>query len=1026
MNQKARQQRTFFSHFILERIHRHVETVYNRIWRDKETLRISVSPSCRLQSSFSEAKRLHYHSLEPGDIFAQTGWNTVWFTLNPPKGASHILWEVNGESTIFFAGEPWCGLDTAHRWARIPDGANELYIRCSTYETGLWMRQGEAQVPPPVEGGIRFFGAYSAVRNHEHWKIYNDLLLIDEYLRYELERLKLLSPDVGKHKPLDVLPSRLRKLLHNADLALDTYDEEDFESCSEQLSDLLEHHVSLNGSLSLIGNSHLDLVWLWPEGATREKNIHTCSTILRLMEDYPELTFTMSQPWLLDALKEDAPPIYRQVRKRIIEERWELTGGMYVEPDTLLPCGEALVRASLLGQEVFQRETGSLCSTLWLPDVFGYSQSLPQIASAAGIDSFYTTKLLWSSMTTFPYSSFVWQGLDGSELLCHVSQVGYESRAGVEELIRSSEANKQAALFDDAVLAVGFGDGGGGVTEEQCERVRRIRGFSDLPSASWQRVDDFFRRLSDVRDQLPRYRGELYLEYHRGTFTTNHAMKRAYRKAEKALQTTEAAAVCTEKRPELSGLWKKLVFAEFHDALPGSSIAMVYEELIPQLQELSRQADEISRSLLSSDSRTTAFFNPSGIAGSWLVLIDKEEVDSASSVSRDKGMTVPFQRLRDGQVAALVTMQGLSTCRAVFVPMPEKNLGVQTGVISSERSKVHFSPDGFLSRLIIDGERLQLTAPCRFKLYPDHPANYDAWEIDRSVKNIGALAFESMKLHLIDDGPLVTRLQTEGFFGRHSSLQVTYSVVKDQPYLFVSVRIDWQEEHTLLTYELPTGYTGLTSRFGTPFGSIDRLCSSGPVQNEVMWEVPASRWLAVLDGMHRGLAVISADSYGCSVHDGIIELSLLRSPCSADEKGIREEELFADKAVHTFEFAIGPYYAETKPDHLSTPQAADTLFLPPVYTSAEQIPPRFTVKEAGTLTVSWIKPADTRKGYIIRLHETAGTAGKTVIKLNDESSVKVLLVDLLERQQHSLEVLDNCIHLHYSPYELLSVLVTPP
>ncbi|MCF7954030.1 MAG: alpha-mannosidase, partial [Spirochaetales bacterium] len=681
MSTKARQQRTLFPQFIPERIRRHVQISRSRIWKQKTSLDVLVSPSKPLLSSFEEAESMQFSRVTEGSVFAEAGWNTVWFYMELPElpelpeftelteEAAYLLWEVNGESTIFYQGEPWCGLDTAHRWARIPAGARELYIRCSSYETGIWMHEGENRVPEPAAEGYQFYHASAALRDTLQWNIYNDLLLLEEYLRYELEKLELTSPAVGKHKKLEYLPVGLRKLLHKTDLALDTYDLGDIHECSRQLQELLktketsEFLNSPNGSLSLIGNSHLDLVWLWPEKATREKNIHTCSTILRLMEEYPDMSFTMSQPWLLDALETDAPSLYRQIQERIDEQRWELTGGMYVEADTLIPCGEALARACVIGQRVFQRETGELCPTLWLPDVFGYSQSLPQIASAAGIRNFYTTKLLWSSVQSFPFTSFVWQSMDGSELLCHLSQVGYESRASVEDLKHCSEANKQAALHDDAILAMGFGDGGGGLTDEQCERAKRISGLLDLPAASWQRADQFFSRLSEVRHQLPRYRGELYLEYHRGTYTTKHAMKQAYRRAEKALQMAEAAAAFTgnsenireqselqsklqsELQSELMPLWKELVFSQFHDALPGSSIALVYEEMIPQLQDIAERAKKAAAELLSNEGSRTVLFNPNGIDGTWLIHLDSTQI---STMNRETGKskeknTVPIQ-----------------------------------------------------------------------------------------------------------------------------------------------------------------------------------------------------------------------------------------------------------------------------------------------------------------------------------------------------------------------------------------------
>ncbi|MGM0432060.1 MAG: alpha-mannosidase [Spirochaetota bacterium] len=1032
MNIRSQQQRTLFSHFTLERLRHHVEMAYEGIWETTVPCPVAVSPLCESQSSIGKAKELHFTPIAPGAVFAEAGWKTVWFTVELSEDATHLLWNANGESTVFFNDTPWCGLDTAHRWARIPTGAQTVYIRTSTYETGIWMREGEQQVAPPADGHYRFYSAYAAKRNSLQWSMYNDLSLLEEYLRRELEQLGKGSPEIGKHTLHDVLPVRLRTLLHAVDLAMDAYDTGNFTECAGKLSALVSAGSTLNGKLSLIGNSHLDLVWLWPERATREKNVHTCSTVLRLMEEYPDMVFTMSQPWLLEALKESSTDLYRQIKERIREGRWELTGGMYVEADTLLPCGEALARAFILGQEIFRQETGSLCSVLWLPDVFGYSQSIPQIASAAGVTSFYTTKLLWSSMNAFPYSSFVWQGLDGSELLCHVSQVGYESRASVQEITRSSETNRQAAVCDDAILAIGFGDGGGGVTDMQCERVARLEGFATLPEASWQRVDAYFERLAETRVHLPRYRGELYLEYHRGTYTTNHHMKQSYRRAEKALQVAEAAAVYRGERLDLTNTWKRLVFTQFHDSLPGSSIAHVYDQLIPELDSIAHSSRHTAYTLLCDVHRKScpAFFNANSLGGSWLITADPQSQQELYNAMTDTDQPaegtaeIPVQILADGRAAALVTMDGLSTMKAAFQQVPSDHVQKNsTQRLDNNRVSARFSRSGFLHELVIDGNPLEIASPATFHIAPDHPSNFDAWEIDRAAKNLESQAVTSMELTPTATGPLFNQLTAEAHLGKHSSLKVSYSIVKHLPYLFISVTVDWQEEHALLTYQVPTAYHGLYSRFGTPFGSIDRQTASGPLSKEAMWEVPASRWLAVTDSMHRGLAVLTEDIYGYAVTDGVLDISLLRSPCSSDEQGIEGKQIFAEKGVHTFEFALGRYQAESSASQQATAQAADTLFQPPLFVPGAKGRSPFHLQSPGSLTVSWVKPATTKDGYIIRLHETAGMSGRAEIQLSEADCCKASLVDLLEQPRKELTVTDNMISLNYSSYELLSVCV---
>ncbi len=1122
-------QRTLFEHFILERIRKLYRRLQSDRWVRNQPASVAVS-----YDDGPDPQKHTYRPISPGTPFAKAGWNFVWFKVewdtddaeieasgNEPEPSSHLVWRANGESTLYVNGIPWCGLDTAHRSTPLPPGVRTLYLRTGAYETGIWMKDREDQYPKPTDGSYVFYSAEIADQDPRLKRLYYDVQLVYEYVYDQLEALNLISPEVGKHKMLEYVPPRLRKMLQTADSAADAYDLGDIAGCQDLLGGMVTvssgssscaesgslgpGSFSGPGRISLISNSHLDLVWLWPEQITREKNVHTCTTILRLMERYPELTFTMSQPYLLEQLKRDYQPIYREISKRIEEGRWELTGGMYVESDTLLPSGESLLRACLLGQQIVLEETGSLCSTLWLPDVFGYSQSIPQIAANCGITSFFTTKLLWSSMNAFPYTSFIWEGLDGSRLLSHVARVGYESRGSVGEITRTAQGNRQAALFDDAMLAVGFGDGGGGITEDQCERVDRLAQFADLPSAGWQRVDAFFERLGRQVQSLPVYKGELYLEYHRGTYTTNHAMKRAYRQAERALQSAEFIAAAAGDKADFTPQWKRLVFSQFHDALPGSSIQLVYDQLIPELHALAKDAADQARELLrrffshadggagsapnscqapNAGSAGLLLANPHGLSGSWLISLEADQLDSEAVDSPDGkgdisiseaaeyigiaevgGVAIPVQKLSSGGYVGLVRLPGNSVSSACPVAPESRRLRI-TAAKNSEKSRKQgtgqlekrtepeFSPHGLLTGLTIDGQRLQLEGPVRFLLYPDNPANFEAWDIDRSALNLGFPAFEAMNLVCTDDGPLATLYTGSTPMGKGSDITVTYRTVRELPYLFVDVTVDWQEEQRLLTLEIPTGYRGSAARFGTPFGSIDRPAHRGSLQKESMWEVPASRWTAALDGMHRGMALVSADTYGFAVTDGFLRASLLRSPKASDEQGIDKLTLFAEKGSHSFSFALGWYRAETTEDYLSTAQAADMLFSPPLVVSGAFLPGRetsdlregasrlcsetaslydlegvikqlFTCSRLGSLTMSWIKPSESGRGYLIRLHEAAGCSGTARLDFRRDDRVsKVYRTDARERIIEEIAVTDAIAEIPYRPYQLISLVVS--
>lgn len=1033
-----RAQKTLFSHFTIERMKKHLNLFHEKLWQRRENLPVSIAQDSGHDTGYDEAQSLTYSKISEGEAFSEVGWNSIWFKVVLPEDSTesagaepYLLWLVNGESTVYIDGVPWCGLDTAHRSAPLPNGVSTLYIRCGTYQSGLWMRDSERKLPDPVGRQLLFYEAALAYRDSLYWPLYHDLKLIYELAVWEVEQLGYATPEVGYHSPLDEAPPFLRRLLSDADTAMDLYDTGDTEGCAQSLRTLYNTLASdrLHGALAVVGNSHLDLVWLWPERITREKNIHTCSTILRLMERYPTMKFTMSQPWLLDALKEESPELYRQIHKRIDEGRWELTGGMYVEADTLLPCGEGLVRSFTLGQELFMRETGKLSEILWLPDTFGYSQCMPQIARAAGIRYFYTTKLLWSAVNRFPYTSFIWEGLDGSSLVSHVSQVGYEARATVKEVMRCCYTNRQAGISDESLLAIGFGDGGGGPTDEECERVDRLNDLAILPQSRWSRADEFFDRLEKHRSELPVYHGELYLEYHRGTYTTMHLMKQAYRDAERALQILEAAAAVTGKHVDTKPLWNRMVFMQFHDALPGSSIQAVYDQMIPELVAIRERALTMARTSLGDHERTYTLFNPHGISGSWLHEIDSSIAESyaALSISDEEGTALPTQRLQDGSIITQVPLKGLEGKRLILSEaetVPAKNLEPPDACrLQHDLISVLFDDAGSIAALTIEGESVPLRSPARFMLHADIPANFDAWEIDHPAVALGSPLCAEMELSIIEHGPLLTRVRGETAFGEASSMAVSYSIVKDSPYLFISVDIDWQEEHTLLRYEIPTRYAGMSARFGAPFGSVDRPCNSGPLQQEAQWEEPASRWIAVTDGMQRGLAVITSASYGFSVTDGIAGISLLRSPCSSDEQSIHASTLFAEKGRHTIEFAIGLYRSTTSSKHHATAQAADTLYTPPIRYSGGTITPPWRLERQGSLVVSWVTQTTDNNGYIIRLHEASGRSGSAELHLSDTQTYSVHDTDLLENRVKAVPNVDGIYIIDYTSYCLLTVMI---
>ena len=480
------------------------------------------------------------------------------------------------------------------------------------WQTGIW---GPSR---PIDGrGLQFSGAGIGVRNEKAWRADCDLDVLQDLLWLLWDRAGLERPGgFGTvPAPLDVEPA-LRTVLTHARRCCDAYDRGGLDPLLNATAAAFEAlgGSSGHGTAALFGHAHIDMVWLWPEWVADEKAVHSFATVCRLLERYPEVRFTQSMPAIYRRVEEASPDSLRQIEAARRRGQWEVTGAFEVEPDVNLPCGESLARSIEVGQRLAARVNGGAATGVcWLPDVFGYSRCLPQILHDSGVTRFYTTKMTWSAVTRFPYTSFVWRGPDDtSEVLAHLSGVGYNGMAKLDQHDKALRSHRQAGEHPEMLVGTGLGDGGGGLTERMCERARRQAALAAAPQSRWSRAGDFFDRLESVRDELPKYDGELYLEYHRGTYTTQSEHKRLYRRAERALQAHEAARAAAGLRPldaaDHDRRWRRVLFAQFHDALPGSSIKQVYDELNPQLQAVGDR--ELSDAAATLGEGRSHVFNP--------------------------------------------------------------------------------------------------------------------------------------------------------------------------------------------------------------------------------------------------------------------------------------------------------------------------------------------------------------------------------------------------------------------------------
>lgn len=932
----------------------------------------------------------------------------AWFRLQLPASARGkglwLRWAEQGEATVYVNGQPWAGLDVAHRECLLPDEVGEVFLEVVCMESAIWKATPRAAL---TSEGCRVEKATLLRRNEAAWKAFFDLQALHDVAHREYQQWCARGTEgdftfgPGMRTHLDRVPVLYRRLLRALDEATSAYDRGGVEALSAALepyyAEFRAHSSDI--AVALTGHAHIDLVWLWPEAAGEFKAVHTFSTMDRLMEMYPEFRFGYSQPASYEAVARQEPGLMERVRARIRSGQWEALGATYVESDTLMACGEALARSFLLGQEGFAELNGSPSRILWLPDVFGYAGCLPQIMRQTGVDRFYTTKLTWGSVTKFPYSSFIWRGTDGSEILAHVSQgFGYNCVVKPHELRVAADEHRQADVHPEVIMPSGYGDGGGGATLDMCERARRFADLAGVPRVKWARVDEFFERLNAVRAKLPVYQGELYLQYHRGVLTTHGDLKLAFREAERALQVEEAARVVRGSGPMDNDPWKRVVFAQFHDYIPGSSIQEVYDEGLPELREIAEGAARSAVGLLKAGVPATApaLFNPLPIA-----------------------RTVEHE----GRFYRMAPLSG--------APLADLNTVADAAVsadalrLENRRVRAEFTAEGRIAALTVDDYEIPFAEPGgRFVLYPDLPHQYDAWDIDRPTLALGS-PVDLVHAETVVDASGAACIRFSGQVGERSEISLLYRLRPESPVLDIQIQGEWLESEKLLRMDFPTAFSGRQARFGAPFGSVLRSQQPGESRDESMWEVPASRWALISDdGEREGFALMSEAKYGWSARVGTLGVSLLRAAkvtMSGIHPPIRREtpaSPFSDQGAFCIRLAMTRFDAASAREEMPA-ALAEALFTPAVVYAGAAAGTAFEGLEGpASLLPSWAKP-EADGSWILRLHETMGWRGQGRIRL--ATGWEAEMTDLAGKPGKSLA--DG--RFSFGPYALVSLRIRP-
>ncbi len=771
------------------------------------------------------------------------------------------------------------------------------------------------------------------------------------------------------------------------------------------------------GKIGVIGHSHMDTAWLWPVKETVRKCARTYSNALHLMEQYPDYKFIQSSALHSEWMKEYYPDIFNEMKKRVAEGRYEPNGGVYVECDCNITSGELMARQFLKGQQFTRGNFGYTADSFWLPDTFGYNGNIPQIMQKSEVKYFYTTKISWNDNNRFPFESFVWRGIDKSEVITHFN-VSHcwpnvdHAVAFVKEL-----QNKDSA--DMRLLAYGYGDGGGGPTPAMIEAAERISSMDGMPEVESMTVSDFMKELETKKDALPVYDDELYLELHRGTLTQMHDVKRKNRKAEYALRDMEYFNVISgEKRNENSDVWlKTLLKNQFHDILPGTCISPVYDLYHKEMDVLLKNYREAAESYakeLTDGGEGITLFNTLSFDRSDTAVIE------ADGFAKD----YPSQRYTDikGRQRLAIGSIKIPAFSSVEIELCDKAEKTESPftydgkALETPFAKITFDENGYMSSLIDKKSQRELRkkngAPLGVFLFgEDVPESFDNWDIEWDVFNNLKPVYGFVKRELVSDGAVEIRLRSEFKAGENSIIQdmVCYA---DSPRIDFETLIDWRTPHRFLKTGFDLDITARRARSEIQFGAIERSVTDNNSLEVAKFEV-CNRNYTDISEPRFGAAILNDCKYGISIKDCNLCLSLHKGGTHPDGSG--------DKGVHEFTYSLLIHNSGFCAEEVVHP--AYELNVPVFAVGGKTGAKQFASISAPNIIAEAVKPAeDDSNSFVMRLYECEGSKTNTDIAFSSYIS-KAELTNLLEDKGEEISINGNKVTLSFEPFEIKTLKV---
>jgi len=908
--------------------------------------------------SYDAAQQLEYRPAVPGERYGPL-WATYWFRLGatlPEQWAGRrvdLIWASPAESTLWIDGSSIQGLHgtAAHERpdATVPDsalGAGRIELAIELACNGLF---GDHGAPPEIER------CELAVFDEDAWQLYFDF----EVLR-RLEAADAADPGFAGH-----LRAELNRFCNEHDPAI--------------LTALYDHHGAQRvHEIAAIGHAHIDTAWLWPLAETRRKLVRTFRSQTRYMDEYPEYRFACSQAQHYAWIKEREPELWERIVDKIRAGQFVPVGGSWIEPDCILPSGESLLRQFSHGQRFFEEELGIRCREFWSPDAFGYCGQLPQLLRLSGMTRFLTQKLSWNRFNRPDAHTLVWQGLDGSEVLCHFPPADtYNSEASVEEVLRAEREFKDHESSAVSMLVFGFGDGGGGPTRAMLERVRRMRDLQGLPRVHTATSDEFFSALEAEPGSRPTVVGELYFEYHRGTYTSQAFAKRGNRVCEQLLHDAELLGAIRGDYPrdELDRLWRLLLLQQFHDILPGSSIGLVNVEARRDFAEL--------------ESSLQRLIGPGATPVNTIGFPRREVADGPDGI-----VVVEAPPFGDGSVVAAtesVSVAGLE--------------------LENEHLRVELGEDGTIRSLVekASGRETLASPGNRLELYEDRPVNFDAWDIDPFHLETRRDCPPADAWAVLSSGPLRAEIEFTRRVGERSSFRQVVRLDAGSRRVEFHTEVDWHEEHALLKACFPLTVRAPLATYEAAFGYAERPTHFSTSFDRARYEVPGHRF-ADLSEHGFGAALLTDSKYGYSCFANELRVSLLRAPKSPDPE--------ADMGRHTFAYALFPHAGGWRDAGVL---AEAIRFNAPIRWT-DRIGPSYASSNDANLVLDTVKRAERSEELVLRLYEAHGGRGTAKVTLRTPPR-RARLANALEEPTGDVTIEGHDLVLPFLPHQVLTVLV---